>query len=165
MKWFQHLSTAHTDFALREILEEFDGEGYSVYWLCVELVAQQGKKCRIKGSKGWKKQLSLILHLDTKKCDTILNKLAELNLINKLALNKGDLYIPKMRRYSDDYTDRVAKGRRVSEHSSKKSPTIDNTTIHNIRRDNSASSKNKFIVGTGLVPIKEDIDKYKKGLK
>jgi hypothetical protein len=67
--------------------------------------------------------------------------LAELNLINQLALNKGDLYIPKMRRYSDDYTDRV---RRVYEQSRTKSPTLHNTTLHNTRREESVSSFKKL---------------------
>ena len=142
MKWFQHLSTAHTDFALREIIEEFDGEGYGFYWLCIELVAQQGKNYRLKGSKGWKKQLALILHIDTKKSETILNKLAELNLINKLALNKGDLFIPKIKRYSDDWSKRLqSTTEKLSSTTEKLRP--DNTTLNKITKEESVSSFKK----------------------
>lgn len=145
MKWFQHLSTANTDFALREIIEEFDGEGYGLYWLCIELVAQQGHNCRLKASKNWQKQLFSILHIKQDRATAILSRMAELNLIDSKALNKGDLFVPKMRRYSDDYTDRVRRCTNRSVQCTTKSPILDNNTIDKNTIDNTPNhSLNKL---------------------
>jgi len=109
MKWFQHQSDAYTDLALQEIITEFGIEGYGLFWICCELVAQQGKNYTIQAKKGWKKALQLISRLPEKKIDKILQKFAELDLISKKAYKHGHLAIPKMRRYSDDYTKKIQR--------------------------------------------------------
>jgi len=104
MRWFQHHSNAYTDIALREIIAEFGTEGYGFYWMCCELVAQQGKNYAISTKKNWKSALALISTLSQKKIEELLAKFASLELISEKALNHGTLSVPKMKNYSDNYT-------------------------------------------------------------
>lgn len=126
MKWFQHQTHSHTDLALRDIMADFGMEGYGFYWICLELIGQQGDNYRLNGVKSWQKALKDISKLDDKKIDKLLNRFSELNLICRKSMNKGELYIPKMKNYSDDYTKKI---RRVSEHST------DNVHVDKIRID------------------------------
>ena len=109
MKWFKHLSTAYTDLALQELRADFGLEGYGFYWLCIEIVAQQGQKNRIKNTKSWKKALRSASNLSEEKIEKLLKSMAELNLINANALKDGDLWIPKLRKYGDEYYDRLGR--------------------------------------------------------
>jgi len=104
MKWFQHLSSAYTDIALKDIIAEYGMEGYGFYWICCELIAQQGKNYRFSNKLKWKKTLNLVSTLSEPKIDELLQRFAELNLISKKAFNNGALSIPKMKNYSDNYT-------------------------------------------------------------
>ena len=121
MKWFQHYSDSYTNLKLQELISEFGIEGYGVFWICCELVAQQGINYKIDNGKNWKKALAYIVKLPLAKIDDILTKMGEINLIDKDAYIKNSLFIPKMAEYSDDYSRRV---RRVSEH-----------TPNNVRQD------------------------------
>ena len=114
MKWFKHQSDAYSNLKMQQMMCELGTEGYGHFWICIELVAQQGKNCRIDAKKCWKKSLLFITRTDEEKMERILTIFAEVELIDKKALNKGDLYIPKLRDYSDDYTNKV---RRVSRQS------------------------------------------------
>ena len=107
MRWFQHRTDSHTNLKHREILTDFGLEGYAVYWICLELVGQQGTKYRLNGSKSWRKALKDITNLSQEKIEKLLLRFGELGLICHKSLQKGDLYIPKMREYSDDYTKRI----------------------------------------------------------
>jgi len=80
---------------------------YGFFWICVELVAQQGKNCRIDAKRDWKKVLSYISRKNENQVEQFTRAIAEYDLIDKNALNKGNLYIPKLREYSDNYTDKV----------------------------------------------------------
>ena len=126
MKWFQHQTHSHTDLALRDIMADFGMEGYGFYWICLELIGQQGDSYRLNGVKSWQKALKDISKLDDKKINNLLKRFSELNLICRKSMDKGELYIPKMKNYSDDYT---KKQRRVSEH------TTDKVHVDKIRID------------------------------
>jgi len=106
MRWFQHITTSNQDLALKEIIEKYSMTGYGLYWICAELVGSQGKNYRIKGEKNWKKALKDLTKLSEEELKTILDEFSTLDLINKNAYKQGDLYIPKMKKYSDDYTKR-----------------------------------------------------------
>src|SRR3990167_6066591 len=41
MKWFQHESMSHSDEIMREIIHEFGSEGYGIYMIVLELVAEK----------------------------------------------------------------------------------------------------------------------------
>ena len=109
MKWFQHYSDAYTDLKIQDLIDDFGMEGYGFYWLCCELIAQQGKNYRLKDEKKWKKALERNSRIEIKKIETILNHFASVDLISKKSLNKGILHILKMAKYSDDYTKRVRR--------------------------------------------------------
>lgn len=132
MKWFQHCTDSHTNLKHREILADFGLEGYAVYWICLELVGQQGIKYRLNASKSWLKALKDITKLPQEKIEEMLLKYGELNLICRKSLGRQELYIPKMREYSDDYTKRV---RRVSVESSLRidKNRLDKITLEYIR--------------------------------
>jgi len=151
MKWFQHLSTAYTDIALKEIIAEYGMEGYGFYWICCELVAQQGKNYRFPSKLKWKKTLKLVSTLPEPKIDELLQRFAELNLISQKALKNGALSIPKMRKYSDNYTKYPQRYFKVTS----KSLLEDKNRIDKIRIDKNRIHKRKsfkkFILGTGKV--------------
>lgn len=109
MKWFKHYSDSHTNLKLRDVLAEHGMEGYGFWWVCVELIAQQGTNFRIKSDKNWKKTLSFDTRIEIKKIDALLNYFSETNLIDKKALENGDLFIPKLKDYGDEYTDKVRR--------------------------------------------------------
>lgn len=109
MKWFRHQSDSYSNLKLRPVLALFGLEGYGLFWICVELVAQQGIKYRIEAKKTWKSTIQYITKVDEKKLDEILEMFSEVGLIDKKALNKGILFIPKMLEYSDEYTKKVRR--------------------------------------------------------
>lgn len=109
MKWFQHKTDSHTNLKHREILADFGLEAYAVYWICLELIGQQGTNYRLNSSKSWIKALKDITKLPNEKLDKILKRYGELNLICRKSLEKGELYVPKMREYSDYSTQRVRR--------------------------------------------------------
>jgi len=140
MKWFQHQSDSYTDLALKEIIAEFGMEGYGFFWICCELIAQQGNNYCINNKKNWKKVLKLVSSLPDQKVDEILQKFAELDLISLKSFTNGILAIPKMRRYSDDTTKRL---RRSSEATSEQM-RLDKTRLDKIRLDkNKENTKRK----------------------
>jgi len=110
MKWFKHLTDSYSNLKHREIIATCGMEGYGFFWLCCELIGQQGIKYRILSEKKWKKVLKSLSEINEQKIDDYLEKFAEARLICHKSLAKGDLYIPKMREYSDDYTNRVRRG-------------------------------------------------------
>ena len=107
-------------------------EGYGVYWVCCELVAQQGDDYHLNGNI-WLRALIRISKLEEDRIKEILGRFSELALICDKSLLQGILYIPKMAKYSDDYSKRV---RRVSEDGSDSVPLdkirIDKNTLDKI---------------------------------
>ena len=137
MRWFQHFSDAHKNLKLKALVSSYGWESYGLWWILCELCANSGKSeenwC-LEAYKEWKKEVRRITGVEYRRLNRILKKMAKVHLIDENELKKGNLSIPQMKEYCDDYTDRV---RRVSEQSSKKSPTVHNSTIHNNTRDTS----------------------------
>ena len=111
MKWFQHYSNSHESLKDKRILREFGVCGIGLKWLCCELVAKEGKNFRVKSEKDWQSSLQDVSKLEKDEQKKILDFFADINTINKKSFEVGDLHIPQMREYSDDYT---KKRRRVS---------------------------------------------------
>jgi len=109
MKWFKHFADSYSNFKLQNVLSELGTDGYGLFWICVEIVAQQGVNHQIDAKKSWKKVLAHIARKSEQDIDKSLQLFAEYNLIDKNGLNKGNLYIPKLRSYSDEYTDKVRR--------------------------------------------------------
>jgi len=104
MRWFKHLTDSYVNLKHREIISDFGLEGYGLYWLCLELIGQQGHNYRLNGSKSWKKALKSASGVSEEKIEKILKRFGELNLICRKSLEKGDLYIPKMKERADEYS-------------------------------------------------------------
>ena len=144
MRWFKHFSDARFNLKLRPVIAKFGMEGYGVYWSCLELVAQQGGENSVSGQypdysvkaqKGWKTALSMDCGISVEKLEPILDHFSLLGLVSEKALKRGDLSIPKLLDYADEYTDKVGRVSRqyrdIVKNSKKKVPIYSNT-IYNI---------------------------------
>lgn len=114
MKWFQHQSTSHNNLKFQPILEEFGLQGYGMYWILCELVAEQGQNYVITDKKKWKQSLIWSANVDASLLDRMLIAFADSNLISKKWLNRGALAIPKMKDYSDNWTKRPPSNYRAT---------------------------------------------------
>jgi len=122
MKWFKHESDAYTNLKLQQIIMEFGMDGYGLFWICLELVAQQSANFRLEKDKMWKPVLAKNASIGQKKTEEILNRFGELNLIDAHSLKRGHLYIPKLAERADEYT--ASKLRTLSRHSPDTLPTV-----------------------------------------
>ena len=110
IKWFKHLSDSHTNLKHRAIMHKLGLEAYAIYWICLELVAQQGKQFKINQGKDWRAALLVITNIsDEERLDEILRAFADQGLICKKALSSGALYIPKMKETADEWSARVIR--------------------------------------------------------
>lgn len=129
MKWFQHWADSHTNKKGRKILRNQGIEGYAIWWICREMVAKEGKNYRLSASDEWKKTLIEVSGKNGEALAQILKYHAEIGAISSNALKTGDLYIPKMKEYSDNWTKKL---QRDSRDTSEKLP-IDKIILDKIR--------------------------------
>ncbi|HEY1037357.1 MAG TPA: Lin1244/Lin1753 domain-containing protein [Candidatus Paceibacterota bacterium] len=131
MKWFKHYSDSYSNLKLQQVLSEHGTEGYGFFWICVEFVAQQGTNSRIKIEKNWKRVLAHIGHVSEERMNHLLNFFASVNLIDKRGLEIGDLYIPKLKDYGDEYSDKLRRKSRQG----RDNVGLDKTRTEEIRPD------------------------------
>lgn len=152
MKWFKHQSDSYSNLKHQQIIAEYGLIGYGFYWVCLELVAQQGTNCRIKGDKNWKMVLQYLTRQKHEEMEKILASFATIGLIDKKGLENGDLYIPKMAEHSDEYTKRV---RRVSEQGT------DNVPLEENRIDkNRIEQSRRYLENIPKDHMKEFLDRF-----
>ena len=145
IKWFQHQSNAHRDFNTEPLIEKYGMEGYGFFWVCGEIIAEKGEDYKILAEKGWKRYLISRAKIVEGKVDEILNEMAELNLIEKQEWLKGNLSMPKMSKYSDDYTKKI---RRVSEQDTESVRTVSKSVRQDkIREDKIREDKSIYTTG------------------
>jgi len=133
MKWFQHLTDSHGNGKMRQILRKHGLEGYAFCWICRELVGKEGENYRLRAEKDWKMTLKEVTKLEDKVIDEYLGYLAEIKAINPKSLQIGDLHIPKMREYSDNWTKKLQRSSVVdTEKVSTDKITLDKITLHYI---------------------------------
>ena len=104
MKWFKHFSDAYVNIKHQQLIAEFGLEIYAFYWICLELIAQQGVNFELANSKSWKSVLKFQSHLSKNKVEIYLKNFAKVGLIDEKALENGNLAVPKMKEYADEYT-------------------------------------------------------------
>ena len=109
MKWFKHFSDSYSNIKHQQILADYGLKGYGFYWVCLELVAQQGVDFKIGKEKNWKKVLARMTYENESIVNQYLDTFADVDLIDKTALKQGILYLPKMEEYSDEYTNKVRR--------------------------------------------------------
>lgn len=110
MKWFQHQSNAHRDFNVEPLIDKYGAEGYGLFWFCAEMVAEKGDEYYTIKDGFWKLYLQKNSKVATERIEDILE---EMNKCGLIEYKDGSISIPKLEKYSDDYTRR--KIRTVSE--------------------------------------------------
>ena len=88
--------------------------GYGFCWVCRELVARDGNNYRISAERQWKETLCEDTFLSMELVEEMLKYQAEIDLIDRKALEEGDLYIPKMKDYGDEWSKRLQREERVT---------------------------------------------------
>ncbi len=107
MRWFKHLSASNRDEKLRRIQDEFGIEGYGLYWIILETIAEKmdKKDCTSMtfSLKNWKK----ITGVSDKKLRKFLTFSNNLKLfIVKDSQGLISLECPNLLKYRDEYTGR-----------------------------------------------------------
>ena len=143
MKWFEHHTDSHNNVKFLPVLEKYGTEGYGLYWLCLELVGREGHDFCIKKDKSWLLYLKKVSGLEENKIKEILECLTENNLIDKKALNRGELYTPKLQERLDQYTKRV----RSRYGQSTDNVPLQDKTIHNKTEQSSSLKKKPYFQG------------------
>ena len=107
LRWLKHLSLAHDDAALSEILEEFGPEGYGIYWLMLEHLAAGIEKesdavpSRIHSVVKW----SQICHSSVRRFRSFAQRSNELHLINiQTTKYRLQIHSPNLLKYRDEYS-------------------------------------------------------------
>lgn len=110
MKWFKHHSDSHGNLKVGAVLAEYGVKGYGLWWLCVELVANQGDDYTVGADKNWKRWLMSQSKLTKEEIDGFLGFFASERLIDEVALTEAQLHIPKLADYCNDYENRKERG-------------------------------------------------------
>jgi hypothetical protein len=155
MKWFKHDSDMHTDLKVQNLVDKYGFESYGIYNLCLELVAKEGKRCRLNGRLRWRQLILKITQWsDENKLETIISGMAEFRLICPKSLRYGNLYIPNMKKREDEYTQR--KNKEVSGEG-RVNIGAKNTTEYNRREENKNTQNSSFLLSSKkLQEIKKD---------
>ncbi|MEZ7195421.1 hypothetical protein [Pseudodesulfovibrio karagichevae] len=105
MKWFKHMSDAHRDPKLIALVEEFGIEGYGMWWIICEVVADQYKANGVPeletSAGGWRKLTGIY----PKKFKKVLTFLEKARLLSATFSEKGiKVCLPKMQEFKDNHT-------------------------------------------------------------
>jgi hypothetical protein len=107
MRWLKHLSMAHEDPKMTELLETEGIEAYGVYWLLLECIASAmesgSDRPELTHSIGHWAQKLHIYH--TSRCHHLIYVLTNLHLIStKSTLDRVTISVPKLLKYRDEYS-------------------------------------------------------------
>lgn len=110
MRWMKHLTGAHADQDMQDLMAEFGAEGYGVYWLILEQIGSQLDHKKDDPSyrltyKKWAETCST----SVQKFKKIINFLSD---YGKVFIENNDIFLtircPKIREYRDEYTAKKA---------------------------------------------------------
>ena len=106
MRWIKHLTAAHIDQDMQDLLARFGAEGYGVYWMILELIGSQlDHKTNDPSYRLTFKKWAESCSTSVQKFKKIVNFLSD---SGKLFLENGDIFLtircPKMLEYRDEYT-------------------------------------------------------------
>lgn len=108
MRWFKHLTNAHNDEAISELVDEFGLEGYGAWWIILEIIAHQMDKtdrCSVRYSvRKWAKSCQISVK-KFQKIVSFLSKIEKLSL-KKCEKNSNFLIIEcrNLLKYRDEYS-------------------------------------------------------------
>jgi hypothetical protein len=118
MRWLKHLTAAHQDVAISEILEEFGPEGYGIYWLILEHLAVTVEKdsLAIPSACHSVVRWSQICHCSARVFRKFTERAADLKLIesrsaadlkqfaSRSPADRLHIGVPKLLKYRDEYS-------------------------------------------------------------
>jgi len=107
MRWFKHLTASNRDENLRRIQDEFGLEGYGLYWIILETIAEKLDKSDCTSMQlsiqNWKK----ITGVSAKKLRSFLVFAQELKIFSvEISQNIITIGCSKLLKYRDEYTSR-----------------------------------------------------------
>jgi len=108
MRWLKHLTQAHNDEAMSELLDEFGAEGYGVWWIILEKIAAQMDKkqrCFVRYPlKKWAKSCQV----SVKKFQKIVSFLSELEKLLAKTCEKNSSFLiiecSNLLKFRDEYS-------------------------------------------------------------
>jgi hypothetical protein len=112
MRWMKHLTTARNDERLQEIRSQYGPEGYGLWWLICEIVAEQmdeTDKCEVSyPMSAWAAKLQI----SKRKTTDFFRELSDIYLIfleydNSNCVGKIKIKIPKLLKYRDEYSKKL----------------------------------------------------------
>jgi len=103
MKWFRHESDAHTNAKMLMVLRKYGLDGYGLVWVCREIAAKEGNAFKVINGKDWLITISETVRRPVDDIRPMLAFMADVGLIERDSLDRGDLHIPKLAEYADDY--------------------------------------------------------------
>jgi hypothetical protein len=114
MRWLKHLSLAHKDEDMEELLDKFGVFGYGLWWLILERIAcgmDETDRTSVRMSKrNW---CTLTRNLSRNKPKTMMKVLRWLHDKGKLKITETPDYLtiecPKILKYRDEYTGRLRR--------------------------------------------------------
>jgi hypothetical protein len=106
MRWFKHLSMAHSDHAVSAVLEELGAEAYGVWWLIIEdIAASMEKNSKVTFAIHSDVKWSQICYCSARKFRSIANRLQEKSLIVCTSTdNRLQIDVPKLLKFRDEYS-------------------------------------------------------------
>ena len=85
MKWFKHDSSANRDDKLAKVLMKYGADGYALYWLCLELIADRLDVDHADFELRHDAEiLAHILHIDSARVEEIMRYLVSLSLFENM---------------------------------------------------------------------------------
>jgi hypothetical protein len=108
MRWFKHISLAHDDETMSELMDQFGAEGYGVWWIVLEKIAHVMDETDRSFARYSVKVWASFARVSTKKFQNII-KFLEKNKTFSTEIDKEYLTIncPKLLKYRDEYTKKV----------------------------------------------------------
>jgi hypothetical protein len=110
MRWFKHISNSHNDEILSELMDEFGAEGYGVWWLILEKIAQLMDESDRTSARFSVKVWANSAKVSAKKFQNIVTFLEKKQ---RFSLKRDGNYLtidcPKLLKYRDEWTERLSK--------------------------------------------------------
>jgi len=109
MKWFKHLSDSLNDPDIFDLIAEFGGDGYLVFFGTLEIVAKESRNFDESLTISWR-FFAKNLQLSQKKAKKILEKIAKTKRFEiTFCEDSFSIFIPKLKELSDNWTSRIAE--------------------------------------------------------
>lgn len=110
MRWFKHMTMSNSDEILSQLMDEFGTEGYGVWWLILEKIAQLMDETNRTFAKFSLKVWAKFTRISPKKLQKLV-KFLEKNEVFLTEFEDGYLTIncPNLLKYRDEWTERQTK--------------------------------------------------------